>query len=324
MNHTYFSRLLERQQDCSRRQFLGGAIAAAATAPLLAGAAGMAAEEPAKETKPASFQRKIKLGLVGCGGRGAWIGGLFQQHGGYELHAVADYFQDVADKCGDKLGVAKNRRFSGLSGYQKVIQSGIEAVALIVPPCFFSEQAVAAAEAGLHVYMAKPVAIDVHGCLKVEAAAKQATQKQHVFLVDYQIPTDPSNIEVRKLVLSKEMGKIVKIITTGTTGTRLEPPKTATIADRLQHLIWDNDMEIGGSFIVSFDIHAIHAALWVVGQPPVSAMGASRINRPNANGTSQDTCAVVFEYADGLIHEHTGQALANAADGVFSHTGWKK
>jgi predicted dehydrogenase len=318
MNHTYFSRLFEQQRDYSRRQFLGGAIAAAATAPLLAGAAGMAAEEPTKETKPASFQRKIKLGLVGCGGRGSWIGGLFQKHGGYELHAVADYFQDVADKCGDKLGVARQRRFSGLSGYQKVIQSGVEAVALIVPPCFLPEQAGAAAAAGLHVYMAKPVAVDVPGCLSIEAAAKQATQNKCVFLVDYQIPTDPSNIEVRKRVLSKEMGKLAKIITAGISGTRPDPPKTATIADRLQHLVWDNDMEIGGSYINSFDIHAIHAAIWVVSQRPVAAMGASRINRLNPHGTSQDTLAVVFEYADGLIHEHTGQALANATDGELS------
>src|ERR1035441_4375012 len=62
--------------------------------------------------KPA---HKIKLGLVGCGGRGSWIAKLFQKHGGYEIHAVADYFQAVADKCGDELGVDRSRRFSTLS-----------------------------------------------------------------------------------------------------------------------------------------------------------------------------------------------------------------
>ena len=50
----------------------------------------------------------------------------------------------------------------------------------IVPPCFLPEQSAAAAEAGLHVYMAKPVAVDVHGCLRVEAAGKLATQNRRV------------------------------------------------------------------------------------------------------------------------------------------------
>ncbi len=59
---------------------------------------------------------QIKLGVVGCGGRGLWIAKLFKAHGGYEMYAVADYFQHVADKCGDALGVNMDRRFSGLSG----------------------------------------------------------------------------------------------------------------------------------------------------------------------------------------------------------------
>lgn len=314
MHFERLSPLVGQPEHCSRRQFLGGAISAAAAAPLMAGAVGMAAEKAATAAKPASYQRKIKLGLVGLGMRGCKVGPMFQQHGGYELHSVADYFPEVVEKFGESWGVAKQRRFSGLSGYRKLIESGVEAVALIVPPCFFPEQASAAAAAGLHVYMAKPVAVDVPGCLQVEAAAKQATQKQRVFLIDYQLPVDPSNIAVAKLARSPDMGKIVRIVTTGVTGSRLDPPKTATIADRLQKEIWDCDMEIGGSFINSYDIHALHAAIWIVGQRPVAAMGVSRINRPDAHGTSHDTCSVVYEYADGLIHEHSGQSLSNGAE----------
>lgn len=297
----------------SRRQFLGGALGAMATAPLL-GAASLAV---AQEATPAT-QRKIKLGLVGCGGRGSWIANFFKEHGGYDIHAVADYFQPVADRCGDALGVDKGRRFSGLSGYKRVIESGAEAVALIVPPCFLPEQSAAAAEAGLHVYMAKPVAVDVHGCLQVEAAGKQATTKQRVFFVDYQIPTDPVNIQVADRIRKGELGKIVKVSTTGVAGGRSDPPKTANIESRLQGLIWDNDIAIGGSFGVSFDIHAIDAAIWILGQRPVAAMGSSRICRDDPHGDSHDVCSVVYEYADGLIHEHSGQALPNGADGELS------
>jgi predicted dehydrogenase len=297
----------------SRRSLLQGAVA---TVPLLATGASFAAEKsadtkPSDQQQPAPPGRKIKLGVVGNGGRGSWIAGLFKEHGGYEMHAVADYFQPVADRCGDALGVDKRRRFSGLSGYKKLIESGVEALVVETPPYFISKIAAAGVEAGLHVYMAKPVAIDVPGCLRIGAAGKQATDKHRVFLVDYQIPTDPYNIEVCKAVRQRKAGKLARVLTTGISGGRDDPPKTATIESRLQNLIWDNDIALGGGLNVSYDIHAIDAALWLIGRRPVAAMGCSRICRPNPHGDRCDVASVVFEYADGLIHEHFSQHLPN-------------
>src|SRR6476620_8563513 len=71
---------------------------------------------PLQAADPAPVRtRKIKLGLVGCGGRGSWIANLFKQHGGYVFHAVADYFPASADKCGNVLDMDRSRRFSTLS-----------------------------------------------------------------------------------------------------------------------------------------------------------------------------------------------------------------
>ena len=304
----------EHQSDCSRRHFLGGALIAAASGPLLA-AATLAADKPAANAAP---KRKIKFGLVGCGGRGSWLAGLFQQNGGYEMHAVADYFQDAADKRGDALGVAQGRRFSGLSGYKKLLDSGVEAVGLEVPPGFFPEQAAAAVEAGVHVYMAKPVAADVPGCLAIAAAGKQATEKRQVFFVDYQIPTDPFNIEVVKRIHNGEMGKLAKMVTAGVSGGHEDPPKTATLESRLHQSVWASDVALSGDWITAFDIHAIDAALWVAGQRPVAATGQSRICRSNPHGDARDICEVLYEYADGLLHNHSGQALPNGTDGELS------
>src|SRR4051812_20844618 len=61
---------------------------------------------------------KIDLGLIGCGGRGAWIADLFQKHGGYNLVALADYFPDRVEAAGGKLGVGADRRYTGLSAYK--------------------------------------------------------------------------------------------------------------------------------------------------------------------------------------------------------------
>ncbi len=297
----------------SRRRFLGGGLAAAASAlPCLA------QEKAAASAKPADFKRKIKLGVIGNGGRGGWIAKLFQKHGGYTLWAVADYFQEAADKCGDALGVDKARRFSGLSGYKKVIESGVEAVALETPPCFIPEHARAAVEAGLHVYMAKPVAVDVPGALQIEAAGRLATQKQRCFLVDYQMPTDPVNIEVARRVREGGLGKLAQVHTVGICGAFSDPPKTANIESRLRGLIWVNDIAIGCDYIGNFDIHAIDAAIWVLNRRPVSAVGASQIARPDAHGDSHGVCSVVYEYADGLVHNHFGQGLRNNASSELS------
>ena len=125
----------------SRRQFVLETLFAAAAFEII----------PSGFAQGAS--RQIKLGVVGNGGRGSWIAQLFKQNGGFEMHAVADYFPEVADKCGENLGVPQTRRFSTLSGFKRLLESGVEAVALEVPPYFLPEYAAAAVEAGVHVYM---------------------------------------------------------------------------------------------------------------------------------------------------------------------------
>jgi predicted dehydrogenase len=296
-----------------RRDALRQTLAAAA--PLALPALGLAADPP--PAAPRQFERKIKVGLIGCGGRGAWIGKLFAEHGGYVMHAVADYFPSVADRFGESVGIDKSRRFSGLSGYQKAIASGVEALILETPPYFFPEHAQAAVAAGLYVYMAKPVAVDVPGCLAIEAAGKLATQKQRCFRVDYQMPTDPINIEVRNRIVAGGLGKIAFMASFGFTNGFADPPKTANIESRLQSLVWVNDVALGCDYIGNYDIHAIDAALWIAGQRPTSAAGASRICRPDPHGDSRDVCSVVYEFADGLVLNHTGQALKNNADGLL-------
>ena len=283
----------------TRRQFIGRTAAAALLAPSLS----FAADAP----------RKIKLGLVGCGGRGKWIAKLFRAHGGYDIHAVADYFPQVADAAGNELGADASRRFSGLSAYKKLIESGVEAVAVETPPYFIPEIATAAVAAGLHVYMAKPVAVDVPGCLQIEALA----QKKRCVFVDYQMPTDPFNQSVVQRIHDGGLGKIAYMTTFGYCGGFADPPLTDTIESRLQHLTWVNDIALGCDYVGNFDIHAIDAALWVANARPVSAMGASRICRDNPHGDARDVCQVVYEFADGLVLNHSGQGLKNNVEGAL-------
>ena len=294
----------------SRRTFMTAAASASVLAALPVGAA----ESPAPEAKPPEFTRKIKLGIVGLGGRGSWIANLFKKHGGYEMWAVADYFQEVADRHGDGLGVDKARRFSGLSGCKKLIASGAEAVVIINVPHFHAEQATDAVAAGLHVYMAKPIAVDVPGCLAIEALGRRAAAKQRCFLVDYQLPTEEPNIEVAKRIREGGLGPLAHVVSFGFSGAWADPPKTQTLESRLRNEIWLSDIALGGDNIVSFDIHIIDGVVWVLGKRPVAASGRSRTCRPNPSGDRTDCSGVVYEFDDGVLWTHVVHALNDNAD----------
>ncbi len=115
-------------RSMTRRTFVEQTAAAAAI-PLLA----TATTAPAAEAQPKAAAnipagRKLRIGIVGLGGRGSWIANLFKQHPGYEIVAAVDYFEDTADKVGDKLGVPAGKRFSGLAGYKRALDSGVDAL----------------------------------------------------------------------------------------------------------------------------------------------------------------------------------------------------
>jgi len=287
------------QSNCSRRQFIGGALATAAAVPLGA---------LAQEVKPKEFTRKIKLGLIGCGGRGSWLADLFMKHGGYEIRAVADYFPERMDKAGDKFGVDKARRFSGLGAYKRLLASGVEAVTVVNVPRFHAEHGHAAIEAGCHVYAAKPVAIDVPRALKVQAAGRLATQKKLCYLVDYQVPTDSINIEVVKRIHEGGLGRLAHIDSIGFSMPWGEPP-IGTAEDRLRR--WPPTVALSGDFITEFSVHTINAVLWVVGRRPVSAIGRTRLCRANPRTEFREIYLVTYEFDDGLLWTHRCQSLHN-------------
>jgi predicted dehydrogenase len=291
-----------------RRQFLGGVLAAGASATMLEAFSAPAAETPAEQPTPKEFTRKIKLGLIGCGGRGSWLGDLFTKHGGYEIRAVADYFPERAENAGDKFGVDKARRFSGLGAYQRLLASGVEAVTVVNVPRFHPDHGRAAIEAGCHVYAAKPVAIDVPGALQVQASGKLATQKKLCYLVDYQMGTDPINIEVVKRIHEGGLGKLGHIDSLGFSPPWGEPP-IKTAEDRLRW--WAATTALSGDVITENTVHSINAVLWVVGRRPVSAIGRSRVVRPNPRSEFREVYLVTYEFDDGLLWTHRCQSLNN-------------
>jgi len=141
----------------TRRRFMAGASATALSFTIL---------RP-EMIRGAEANSKISLGLIGCGGRGKWIADLFEKNGHFKVAAVADYFPDRAEEAGQKFQVEAAHRYTGLSGYRRLLEQKLDAVAIESPPYFHPEHAEAAVDAGKHVYVAKPIAVDVPGCRSI-------------------------------------------------------------------------------------------------------------------------------------------------------------
>ena len=281
----------------NRRNFLKTATLTGLAAPFIVAS---------HQVRGAAANERIRLGAVGCGGRGAWIAGLFARDGNYEIVSVADYHQPVAVACGQALNVPAEKCFIGLSGYKKVLDADIDAVALEAVPYFFPEHVRAAVESEKHVYMAKPVAVDIWGTKSVHDHAKQSQKNGKVFLVDFQIPTNENNQKVIARVKDDAIGKVLSIQTCYITGSFNDPP-FQSFEERLQHLVWVNDDVLGGSYHVNACIHGIEAGLELLGgELPASAQGSSRCSRPNPHGDSHSMYALTFDYDDGRFWSHQG------------------
>ncbi len=276
-----------RARTFSRREFVA-----------VTGAAGLAAAAvPAfAQTPPAG--PKIRLGVIGCGGRGKFVADLFQKHGGYEIVAMADYFQDRVDEAGGKFGVPAERRFTGLSGYKRLLDSKPDAVAITTPPYFHPEQAAAAVDAGCHVYLAKPVAVDVPGCQSIEASGRQATAKKLCFRVDFQTRMQPFYQEAVRLVHAGAIGDFAFGEASYHCGRLNIQTPPGTPEARLRN--WVFDKALSGDIITEQNIHALDVMNWVHRLPPLHAVGTGGRKVRLDVGDCWDTFSLLFQYPENV------------------------
>ncbi len=113
----------------------------------------------------------IRVGLIGCGGRGTGAAEQAVKAGSnIKLSALADLFPDPLEtakgtlqKLGDKFDVSSDRQFTGFDAYKKLLASDVDLVILATPPGFRPTHLVAAVEAGKHIFTEKPVGVDGPG-----------------------------------------------------------------------------------------------------------------------------------------------------------------
>lgn len=282
---------MESQQQFTRRGLLKGLGYSAAAYQFL----------PARTVFSATEHSKIKLGIIGAGGRGVWISRLFQKHGGYHIAAVADYFADRVNELGDLFDIPQANRFTGLSGYKRLLDNNIvDAIAIESPPYFHPEQAAAGVDAGVHVYVAKPIAVDVPGCLSIERSGSQATAKKLCFLIDFQTRANPYYIEAIQRVHNGAIGEFAFGESSYHAGNPWERQVEVMKADpknpknRLR--AWGLDRILSGDIITEQNIHTLDVASWILDQPPIKASGMCGKKIRDDGGDCHDSFLVVFEY----------------------------
>ncbi len=266
----------------------------------------------------------IRVGLVGCGGRG--MGDLINcvmSSPGVEVTALGDLFQDKVDSAlarlkdrsrppesdakvswtlADQTKVTPDTCFTGFDAFQKVIASDVDLVILATPAHFRPMHLKAAVAAGKHVFAEKPVAVDPVGARTVMEAADLASEKRLAVVAGAQRRHDPRYIEVMRRVHDGAIGELV-----GAECYWLRPdlwvrdrmPGWSDMEWQIRNFVWFT--WLCGDCIVETLLHNIDVINWAFAGPPKTAMGlGGRQVRTQAKyGNVFDHFSVEFEYPNG-------------------------
>jgi myo-inositol 2-dehydrogenase/D-chiro-inositol 1-dehydrogenase len=226
----------------------------------------------------------VRLGLLGCGGRGRNVMGSFLENTPAVLTAIGDMFKDnleagaaelngVAAKF-DKPAVDAAHLFRGPKAYEQLLASkDVDAVYVATPPWFHPMHGEAALAAGKHVYLEKPVGVDVPACKRVMALGDVAKAKKLSMAVGFQIRHASAYVELAKRVHAGDIGQPVSgaIHYFASAIDRPEWPDATPAERRLRN--WVHDVALSGDIIVEQNVHIIDVTNWLLQGHPVKVVG---------------------------------------------------
>src|SRR5467141_3154071 len=251
----------------------------------------------------------IRVGLLGCGGRGTEDVSNLVDTGGARVVALADLFQDQLDNARahfDQIQQTKgysaidaSQLFVGPNAFEKMASSKeLDAIVVATPPYYHPRHLEAVVAGGKHVYLEKPVAVDVPGALKVIEIGKRAQGKLSLD-VGFQIRDCPPFVEMVKRIHGGALGKIICGESHYFASYLDRPawPDATPVARRLRN--WVYDRVLSGDIIVEQNIHVIDICNWVLKAHPLKASASGgRTARPT-DGDVYGNYNVLFHYPDG-------------------------
>jgi myo-inositol 2-dehydrogenase/D-chiro-inositol 1-dehydrogenase len=292
---------------------------------------------------------QIRVGLIGCGGRGSGAASQALSTGeDVVLTAMGDVFDDrlqrsreslrSSDQFGQRVRVPDSACFIGLDAYQKVIDSGVDVVILGTPPGFRPQHLQAAVEAGKHIFCEKPMATDAPGVRSVLESAAKAKQKNLSLVAGFCWRRHPARRAFYKKVHEGAIGDIRAIYATYLTGpVKPMPPASSRpagmtdVAWQLRN--WYNFVWLSGDGLVEQACHSVDKIAWAMnGVLPIKAVATGGRQFPNNEGNIFDHIDVFYEFPNGVRAFMAQRQINNCysdnsdylmgADGLGNIKGW--
>ena len=297
----------------SRRGFLGAGAAASLASGLMVHSSVAAAEEV----------RELRLGIVGCGGRGTGaVNDSLSINDHVKIVAAADLYPA---KCaalrkglashGDKVAIDDAKMYGGLDGYKRILDDkDVDIVLLATSPGFRPRYLLDAVEAGKHVFAEKPVCVDPAGYRICLAAHDKASAQGTAIVTGTQYRRQKSYIEAVERIRTGEIGHVIGATSRYCTNGIWYRGRQPNMSDaeyqmnNWMHFIW-----LSGDQICEQTIHNLDAINWVMDANPVSAYGSGgRFTRP-ADSEMWDAMSIDYEYPDDRIVSFTCRQIPGTA-----------
>jgi predicted dehydrogenase len=274
----------------------------------------------------------IKVGLIGCGGRGTGAADNICTAAGtsynIKLYALGDVFEDhlrncreslrTNPNCKEKFDVADERCFVGFDAYQKVIDC-CDLVMLATPPGFRPLHIEATIKAGKHLFTEKPVAVDGPGIRKVLAAYEEARNKKLSVVAGTQRRHQNPYIESMKRIHDGVIGVPVTARVYWNQGDIWVHPRKPGWSDtEYQVRNWYHFLWLCGDHIVEQHVHNLDVAIWALGAHPIKAvgMGGQQVHNEPPRAQSYDHFAVDYEFPEGIHILSMARQISGCANDV--------
>ncbi|MBI4657727.1 MAG: Gfo/Idh/MocA family oxidoreductase [Verrucomicrobia bacterium] len=291
----------------SRRAFLKSSSAALVTTSL-------ATKEWIPRHARAAESDLLRVGLVGCGGRGTGAAAqALAAESNVKLVAMGDAFEDrlrysrqtlnQQKEVAHKIDVPDSRCFVGFDAYRQVIDN-VDVVLLATPPHFRPVHIRAAVDAGRHVFAEKPVAVDAPGVRSVLAACEEARKKKLAVVSGLALRYNYGYRETMRRIHDGALGEIRTLQANDFRGPIWVKPRQPGWTDMEYHMRnWYYFTWLSGDFNVEQHIHMLDVCAWIMkDEYPVSAVGTGgrQVRTGPEYGNIYDHHAVIYEYASGV------------------------
>jgi predicted dehydrogenase len=247
---------------------------------------------------------KLRLGIIGAGGRGTFVGQRLYAHPEIQITALADLYDDKIDQARERFSVPRERCFKGFEAFKQLLASDVDAVLLSTPPRYRADHLEAAVAAGKHAYAEKPLSIDPPGCRRIIAAGEKAREKKLTIVAGLQRRYAECYREVKSRIERGDLGQIVSAraqwLSADLTFAREgEKDHVAKPREEREIRLWYFYRWLSGDMICEQNVHNLDVANWFIGGHPERAVGYGGRKARTDIGDIFDHFNVVYEYPGG-------------------------